>query len=140
MTLLQVIKQLQKIALRQHNVRYVGEGDIYRDLNAQPSIKYDAFYITQNQHQSQGEFDRYSFNLFYVSRLEDEDAGNALQIQSIGKEIIDNVVELFCQQFDADVYGVAYYQPFIQRFSDLTAGMYCIITLEVAKDTICPDE
>lgn len=131
---------MQRIALTQHNVRYVGEGDIYRDLNAQPSIKYDCFYITQNQHQTEGEFDRYGFNLFFISRLENEDAGNALQVQSIGKEIIENVVELFCQEFDAEVYGVTYYQPFIQRFSDLTAGIYAIITIEVAKDTICPDE
>ena len=131
---------MQKIALTQHNVRYVGEGDLYRDLSSDPNVKYDVFYLTQNQHQTEGEWDRYAFNLFYISRLESEDAGNALQIQSIGKEILDNVVQIFCERFDAEIYGVAYYQPFTQRFADLTAGIYCIITLEVPKDSACVDE
>lgn len=140
MTLYQVIKQLERIALTQHNVRYAGEGDLYRDLNSDPGIKFDCFYITQNQHQSVEEFDRYSFNLFFISRQEDTEAGNALQIQSIGKEVIENVVKIFCQDFDSEVYGTIYWQPFVQRFSDLCAGIYAIITLEVPKDSICIDE
>lgn len=140
MTLQQVIRQLQKIALTQHNVRFTGEGDLYRDVNAQGTAQYDIFYITQNQHQTEGDWDRYSFNLFYISRLESEDAGNALQIQSIGKEVITNVVRLFCDQFDAEVYGITYWQPFVQRFSDLCAGIYAIITIEVPKDSTCVDE
>lgn len=131
---------MEKIALTQHNVRYAGDGDLYRDLNAQPSIKYDAFYITQNQHESVEDFDRYNLNLFFVSRQEDTEAGNALQIQSIGKEVIENVVKIFCEDYDAEVYGSIYWQPFVQKFADLTAGIYAIITLEVPKDSICIDE
>lgn len=131
---------MEKIALTQHNVRYAGDGDLYRDLNAQPSIKYDAFYITQNQHESIEDFDRYNLNLFFISRQEDTEAGNALQIQSIGKEVIENVVKIFCEDYDAEVYGSIYWQPFVQKFADLTAGIYAIITLEVPKDSICIDE
>lgn len=140
MTLYQVIKQLEKIALTQHNVRYAGNGDLYRDLNSNPSIKYDVFYITQNQHESVEEFDRYNLNLFFISRQEDTEAGNALQIQSIGKEVIENVVKIFNETFDAEVFGSIYWQPFVQKFSDLTAGVYAIITLEVPKDSTCIDE
>ena len=140
MTLYQVIKQLQRIALAQHNVRTVGEGDLYRDLSSDPSIKYDVLYITQNQHQSEETVDRYSFNLFFISRQEDTEAGNALQLQSIGKEVIENVVRIFCDEYFAEVYGTIYWQPFVQRFADLTAGIYAIITLEVPKDNICIDE
>ena len=140
MTLYQVIRQLEKIALTQHNVRYAGDGDLYRDLDSDPSVKYDCFYITQNQHSTVGDFDRYNFNLFFISRQEDTEAGNALQIQSIGKEVIENVVRIFCETYDAEVYGTTYWQAFVQRFSDLCAGIYAIITLEVPKDSICIDE
>lgn len=140
MTLYQVIKQLQRIALSQHNIRTAGEGDLYRDLNANPSLKYNVFYITQNQHQSEGEFDRYSFNLFVISRLESQDGDNALQIQSSAKEVLNNVIGTFCEDFDSEVYGTIYYQPFTQQFSDLCAGMYAIVVLEVPKDSICIDE
>lgn len=139
MTLKQTVKELQKIALTQRNVRYANEGDLYRDLNSDPSIKYSVFYVTQNQHQTVEGFDRYSFNLFYISRLESFDGGNALQIQSIGKEVIENIIRIFCEQYDADVYGTTYWQPFVQRFSDDCAGIYCIITLEIAAST-CIDE
>lgn len=139
MTLYQVIKQLERIALTQHNVRYTGEGDLYRDLDAQPSVPYDVVYITQNQHQTEGDFDRYSFNLFYISRQTDTEAGNALQIQSIGKEVLGNIIKTFCEDFDAEVFGTIYWQSFTQKFSDLCAGVYCIITLEVPIDSICID-
>ena len=131
---------MQRIALTQHNVRYAGNGDLYRDLDSDPSVKYDCFYITQNQHSTVGDMDRYNFNLFFISRQEDTEAGNALQIQSIGKEVIENVVRIFCETYDAEVYGTTYWQPFVQRFSDLCAGIYAIITLEVPKDSICIDE
>ena len=140
MTLLQVIRQLQTIASTQPNVRVTGEGDLYRDRNAQGSNAYDCFYITQNQHQSEGDWDRYSFNLFYISRLESEDAGNALQVQSVGKEVITNVVRIFCDKFDCEVYGTTYWQSFTQRFSDLCAGIYAIITIMVPKDSTCIDD
>lgn len=140
MTLKQVVNELEKIALTQHNVRSVGHNDLYGDLNANPSLKYDVFYITQNQHQSEGDFDRYAFNLFFISRQENTEADNELQIQSIGKEVIENIVKIFCEAYDAEIYGVVYWQPFVQRFSDLTAGIYAIITLEVPKSSICIDE
>lgn len=139
MTLNQVVKEIHRIALAQKNVRYVGQGDLYKDLNSNPALKYDVVYLTQNQHQTVEGLDRYSFNIFYISRLGDFDATNALQIQSIGKEVIENIVRIFCEQYDADVYGTTYWQPFTQRFSDLTAGIYAQITIEIAADT-CIDE
>ena len=140
MTLKQVITELCKIALTQHNVRTAGYNDLYGALNTDASIQYDVWFVTQNQHQSEGDFDRYGLNLFYISRLENTDGDNELQIQSIGKEVIDNVVKIFCELYDAEVYGVTYYQPFTQRFASLTAGIYAIITLEVPKNSICIDE
>ena len=139
MTLKQTVKELQRIALTQHNVRYAGEGDLYRDLDSNPELKYDVFYLTQNQHQTVEGFDRYSFNMFYISRQENIDGDNSLQVQSIGKEVITNVVRIFCEQYDADVYGTTYWQPFTQQFQDLCSGIYAIITIEIAAST-CIDE
>ena len=139
MTLYQVIQELQHIAKGQHNIMYTGEGDLYRDLNAQASVKYDIFYITQNQHSTENDFDRYSFNLFYISRLSDVDGENALQIQSIGKEVLNNIIKTFCEDYDAEVLGTIYWQPFTQRFADETAGVYATVTLEVPVDSTCID-
>lgn len=139
MTLQQTVKAIERIALAQHNVRSFGEGDLYAFMSA-PNIKYDVVYLTQNQHQTEESFDRYNFNMFYISRNENVDGTNALQIQSIGKEVLANIIKAFCEIYDAEVYGTIYWQPFIQRFNDECSGIYCIVTLEVPVDSLCVDE
>lgn len=139
MTYQQVIKELQKIALTQHNVRSVGYGDLYAYM-AGPSIKYDVFYITPAQCSSVGEFDRFSLNLYHISRLENIDGDNMLQQESVGKEVLDNIAEIFCDRFGGDIFGTTYYNFFIQKFADLTCGLYMQVTFQVPKSVICPDE
>lgn len=138
MTLAQFIRAIGRICLQQKNVRTFGQGDLYADMVA-PDLKYTVMYVTQNQHQSEENVDRYSINLFYIDRQENIDGDNMLQVQSIGKEVIENVVRIFCETYYAEVYGTIYFQPFIQRWSDLTCGVYAIITLEVPKDSLCID-
>ena len=137
MTLQELIKTLQQIALTQPNVRTATDGDIYEVMNANPSIRYGVFHITQNTHQSYEDRDVYGLNLFYVDRNEDDDA-NTLQIQSIGKSVIDNIIRTFIEDFDGDFPTITY-TPFTQRFKDNTAGVFAGINMEVYKDWICPD-
>lgn len=139
MTLKNVVDILQRIALTQHNVRSVGYGDLYASLNANPSIKWDYFYITTGQSYSVPEWDYFTLNLFYISRLEDVDGSNMLQVHSIGKEILDNIVKIFCEDYDSETYGNTYYTYFTQRFSDLAGGVYMTVTLEVPR-SLCIDE
>ena len=137
MTLQEIIKILQDIALTQPNVRSVGEGDIYDTLNAEGSTRYAYFFITQNKHTQTEDTDRYSLNVFYIDRLED-DKSNKLQIQSIGKEVLSNIFNTFADDFDADFSGVDF-QVFTERFSDYCAGVYATVTFEVMRDGSCPD-
>lgn len=137
MTIQEIINILQKIALTQPNVRSVGEGDIYDSLNAEGSTRYAYFFITQNRHQQIDDIDRYSLNIFYVDRLE-EDKSNKLQIQSIGKEVLGNVFNVFCEEFDVEVPTIEY-QVFTERFSDYCAGVYATVAFEVMRETDCAD-
>lgn len=137
MTIQEIINILQKIALTQPNVRSVGEGDIYDTLNAEASTKYAYFFITQNRHQQTEDTDRYSLNIFYIDRLTD-DKSNKLQIQSIGKEVLGNVFNTFCEEFDIEVPTIEY-QVFTERFSDYCAGVYATVAFEVMRETECSD-
>ena len=138
MTLLQIVDKLQTIALSQPNVRTVGEGNIYDKMNANPSVKYGVFFITQNTHIEYEESDRYGFTLFYVDRLEDDMESNRLRIQSHGKQVLGNIITMFCNEFDIDFPEITY-TPFTEKFVDLTAGIYANILIDVYKDTICED-
>lgn len=139
MTLNQIVKELERIALTQHNVRTAKYGDLYNTLNTDPSIKYNVFFITPAQMQSEEEFDRITLNLFHISRLENLEGDNILQLHSIAKEVLDNIVKIFCEEFDTDTYGTTYYQMFNQRFQDLCCGCYMTVTLLIPK-SLCIDE
>lgn len=137
MTIQEIINILQKIALTQPNVSSVGEGDIYDTLNAEASTRYAYFFITQNRHQQTEDTDRYSLNIFYIDRLTD-DKSNKLQIQSIGKEVLGNVFNTFCEDFDIEVPTIEY-QVFTERFSDYCAGVYATVAFEVMREGSCAD-
>lgn len=139
MTLFQIIDILKSIALEQPNIKTATDGSIYDVMNTNPSVKYDVVHFSQTTHQSDEETDYYGLNIFYVSRLEDSLENNRLQIQSIGKEILDNIIRTFCENWGIDFPIITYY-PFTQKFNDLCAGCYCNLRLEIPKEIICADD
>ncbi len=139
MTLYETIDFLKKIALKHPNIGSASEGNIYEYMNANPSVKYGVFFITQGTHSQDEMFNHFEFTLFYVDRLVDDMEENRLQIQSIGKEILSNILTFFCEEFDAECENINF-QPFTQKFVDMTAGIYSTITIDVPKDVICPEE
>lgn len=139
MTLYNIVSILKAVAASQPNIRTTTDGSVYDVLNTNPAIQYDVFHISQTNHQEDFETDYYGLQLFYISRLEDSLEDNRLQIQSIGKEILGNVIRTFCENFTID-YPTITYIPFTQKFNDLTAGVYCNVRLEVPKDLVCADD
>ena len=139
MTLYQIIQILKQIALTQPNIKSATDGSIYEVMNTNPSVKYDVVHFSQTTHQSDEETDYYGLNIFYVSRLEDSLENNRLQIQSIGKEVLDNIIRTFCENWNID-FPVITYTPFTQKFNDLCAGCYCNLRLEIPKEIICADD
>lgn len=139
MTLFEIVDILKKTALDQPNIRTTTDGSVYDALNTNPSVQYDVFHISQTNHQEDFETDYYGLQLFYISRLEDSLEDNRLQIQSIGKEILGNIIRTFTENFGID-YPTITYIPFTQKFNDLTAGVYCNVRLEVPKEIICADD
>ena len=139
MTLIQIIQILKQIALTQPNIKSATDGSIYEVMNTNPSVKYDVVHFSQTTHQSDEETDYYGLNIFYVSRLEDSLEDNRLQIQSIGKEILDNIIRTFCENWGID-FPIITYTPFTQKFNDLCAGCYCNLRLEIPKEIICADD
>lgn len=139
MNLYETIDILKKIALKQPNVRTAVEGNIYEIMNANPSIEYDGFIITQGTHSQNELFNNFQFNLFYVSRLVDNMEDNRLQIQSIGIEVLSNIVRIFSDIVDSE-YNNLTFTTFTQKFADECAGVYLTITFDVLKDLYCPEE
>lgn len=139
MTLYNIVSILKSIAASQPNIRTTTDGSVYDVLNTNPAIQYDVFHISQTNHREDENYNYYGFNLFYISRLEDSLENNRLQIQSIGKEVLSNIIRTLCENFAIDYPTITYF-PFTQRFNDLCAGVYCSLQLDVPKELWCADD
>lgn len=139
MTLQNIVDILKAIGNSQPNIRTTTEGSVYDKLNTNNHIEYDVFHISQTTHREDEDRNYYGFNLFYISRLEDSLEDNRLQIQSIGKEVLSNIIRNLCAEWSIDFPDITYI-PFTQRFADLCAGVYCTIQLDVPKEIWCEDD
>lgn len=140
MTLYQIITALEEIAMSHPTVRTAKNDNVYDIMNTNPSIKYGVFVVSQTTHRQTEQFDIYGLNLFYIDRLVDNREDNRLQIQSIGKQILGNVIATFCEEYDVDFPLVVRFTPFTQKFVDSCAGMYATIEIEIPRDIICSEE
>lgn len=126
MTLFEIINKLKDIAINKPNINYVGDGDVYT-LNSLPNLDYSVFFITQNEHSIDGNTIIYNLNLFYIDRIADSE-DNVLNIQSDGILQLTNIINTLVFSEDVDVDGEITFVPFIQRFADNCAGVYCSVS------------
>lgn len=139
MTLYDTINIIEQIALQQPNVRTAKEGNVFDHLNANPSVQYAAVILTQGQHQQDERFNHFRFSIFYVDRLESDLDSNRIQIQSTGKEVLNNIIRTLTSKFDAECDDITY-QPFTQRFADECAGVFASVVIDVPVDYLCAED
>lgn len=138
MTLQQVIRVIEMVAMKQPSVNMIVQNDIFR-LNAKPDAKYGVFGWLQGQHSASADSSLidYSFTFFYVDRLT-SDMGNQIEIQSVGIQTLDNILREL-NSLDVYVNSSYSFQTFNQRFVDECAGVYCSVTLQVPVSSVCSD-
>lgn len=139
MTLYDTINLIEQIALQQPNVRTAKEGNVFDHLNANPSVQYAAVILTQGLHQQDEQFNHFRFSIFYVDRLEADLDSNRIQVQSTGKEVLNNIIRTLTSKFDAECDDISY-QPFTQRFSDECAGVFASVVIDVPVDYLCAED
>ena len=138
MTLYTIVHELETIAKTQPTIRSAAEGSVYTYLNGNPSSKYCVFFISQTTHRQDDGFDYYGFNLFFIDRLKDDLEDNRLQVQSVGKETLRNIILTFCEKHDADVSQITYH-PFTEKFVDECAGVYAGVEFAIPLDYLCEE-
>lgn len=139
MTLLEVTRLIEKMAAEQPAVNMVVRDDIYL-LNDLPDVKYGVFAWTQGVHTCQlnnngASVDKLNFTLFYVDRLTDG-RGNATEVQSVGYDILGNVLRQMTEYVDVDEWTVT---TFTQRFKDECAGVYASVSMSIPS-LPCPED
>lgn len=139
MTLLETIRTIENVASQQPAVNMIVRNDIYR-LNAVPDARYGVFGWLQNSHRASTSENRitYSFTFFYVDRLT-ENAGNQMEIQSVGIQTLDNIIRTLDDLLLPVEEGYTF-QVFNQRFMDECAGVFSNVNIVVPVTEICPED
>lgn len=134
MTLLDLIKKIEDVAITQPQVKEIVPNDVYQ-LNERADALYGVFAWTQGQHVKniyEGTT-AYTFNLFYIDRLT-ADHKNKTEIQSVGLQVLANILLSLSSYLSV---SEARFQPFTERFSDECAGVYCTVQITAPDDTNC---
>lgn len=136
MTLYDIIKALEGVALEQPSVKMIVPNDIY-DLNSTPNATYGVFGYVQGQHSVDGDFITYAFTLFYVDRL-DEDKGNQQFVQSTGILTLANILATLADEFPVNV-DSSTFESFTERFSDECAGVMASVAITAPRSVFCAE-
>lgn len=139
MTLLETIRTIENVASQQPAVNMIVRNDIFR-LNAVPDARYGVFGWLQNSHRASTSENRitYSFTFFYVDRLT-ENAGNQMEIQSVGIQTLDNIIRTLDDLLLPVEEGYTF-QVFNQRFMDECAGVFSNVNIVVPVTEVCPED
>jgi len=126
------------MASGQPPVKSIVRNDIFR-LNSLPDARYAVFGWTQGTHSGNVEssFYTYRFTFFYIDRLT-ENKSNELEIQSVGIQVLDNVLRQL-EESNAIPVGDWQYTTFNQRFLDECAGVFVSVGIEVPVNGLCAD-
>lgn len=138
MTLLEVIRSIERAAAMQPAVSMIVENDVF-SLNSYADARYGVFAWTQGRHRADAtapDWVRYSFTLFYVDRLRN-DIANQVEVQSVGMDVLQNILRILR---DAGIEPESYeFQTFNQRFADECAGVYCSVVLLTDTGSECAE-
>ena len=135
MTLAQIIDIIKEVAMAQPPVNMIVENDVFR-LNAIPDAKYGVFAFLQGNHRSGEDEDIFRFTFFYVDRLV-EDGSNEVEIQSVGKSTLDNIMRTLGEDFGVDEWEIT---TFNQRFNDMCAGAFCSVAISAPVGYNCMED
>lgn len=133
MTLLEITRALNRIALSQPLVNSVVEsGNIY-ELNENPDVKYATFCAVQQTHSLDPETSimSYNFVLYFVDRLT-SNSSNKVDVQSTAIQVLTNIIKSFADEYEdvAELNQSISYEVFTDSFNDLCAGAYANVTIE----------
>ena len=130
MNFTQLITEVQKVALKQHNVNSFSSNDVYDEWN-KPHTQYASVNIGLESADRTENTIIYNCVLYYGDRLL-QNASNKIAIQDDAVKVLQGIISNLPDE-------ITYYTPinytiFEQEFADYIAGAYCRVRLETEFD------
>lgn len=126
----QLITEVQKVALKQHNVNSFSSNDVYDEWN-KPHTQYASVNIGLESADRTENTIVYNCVLYYGDRLL-QNANNKIAIQDDAVKVLQGIISNLPD--DITYYTPINYTVFEQEFADYIAGAYCRVRLETEFD------
>ena len=121
-------------ALNTQNVESYYIGDVYNNWNSL-NVKYGSFDININYIRRVDGNDVLNVSMYFAQKLKN-DSSNVFEAQSVGFNVIMNVINHLKEEYELDDYEEIQVYPFWQQFSDILAGAYADVNIYVPVDDI----
>lgn len=138
MNLKELTNLLKINSISKKSVNEFNEGDVYENLNS-GEHKYGNINFTINSVEHTENTMLINCYLFYIDRLL-EDNSNKLDIWTTGVNTLKQVLESSKSVADFFDYSQLTFTTFTEKFSDLCAGVYATVQIEVLDGGTCDEE
>lgn len=122
-------------ALNTQNVESYYIGDVYTNWNSL-NVNYGSFDININYIRRVDGNDVINVSMYFAQKLKN-DSSNVFEAQSVGFNVIMNVINHLKEEYELDNYEEIQVYPFWQQFSDILAGAYADVNIYIPVDDIC---
>lgn len=134
MSLLDLIKKIEKIAKSQQGVHSVFRGDIYENWN-KPDVQYISVNVAITNYTQHiiDAYDEYEVYLYCGDRLL-QDNSNEYEVLTNTQRVLVNIISILDSYEKIDVVDEVQYINFVQSFADYVAGEYVRFNVRVPLD------
>ena len=134
MSLLDLIKKIEKIAKSQQGVHSVFRGDIYDNWN-KPDVQYISVNVAITNYTQHiiDAYDEYEVYLYCGDRLL-QDNSNEYEVLTNTQRVLVNIISILDSDEKIDVVDEVQYVNFVQSFADYVAGEYVRFNVRVPLD------
>ena len=134
MSLLDLIKKIEKIAKSQQGVHSVFRGDIYDNWN-KPDVQYISVNVAITNYTQHiiDAYDEYEVYLYCGDRLL-QDNSNEYEVLTNTQRVLVNIISILDSYEKIDVVDEVQYVNFVQSFADYVAGEYVRFNVRVPLD------
>lgn len=134
MSLLDLIKKIEKIAKSQQGVHSVFRGDIYDNWN-KPDVQYISVNVAITNYTQHiiDAYDEYEVYLYCGDRLL-QDNSNEYEVLTNTQRVLVNIISILDSDEKIDVVDEVQYINFVQSFADYVAGEYVRFNVRVPLD------
>lgn len=129
----ELISLIKDTASKEPNINTILDTDIY-DINNIPDTEYSVFAVIPNYFEETDEVMRWVLTFYVIDRLNVNN--NRVDIHSQATMALHHIIGGIKES--VDVTSVRY-TPFIQKFNDITAGVYATVVIEEPIDDCYED-